>query len=158
MTANASITQHSSITRRQDTPPREAGTALTARQLKRMRAGYGFVGVGLVLAKWPSLADAHTAEPMAAVTVTMLTAMSLLMMLGLRYPLQMLPILLFEALWKLLWFAAVWVPRSLDGSVGTTTRELAVKNALVVVVLALIPWRYVWNQYVRAPGTPWLTR
>jgi hypothetical protein len=27
--------------------------------------------------------------------------------------------------------------------------------SLVVVVIAVIPWRYVWRNYVRAAGDPW---
>ena len=41
------------------------------------------------------------------VTLCLLIAMSLLAFLGLRYPVKMLPVLLFEALWKLLWFGVV---------------------------------------------------
>ena len=27
--------------------------------------------------------------------------------------------------------------------------------SLVVVILAVTPWDYVWQRYVRAPGEPW---
>jgi hypothetical protein len=35
------------------------------------------------------------------------------------------------------------------------TSEVMVNCSLVVVVLAVIPWRYVWRTYVRAPGDGW---
>ena len=41
-----------------------------------------------------------------------------LALLGIRYPLQMLPVLLFELAWKLIWVAAVvqplWTAHQMD--------------------------------------------
>ena len=47
---------------------------------------------------------------MTGVVTSMLVAMSVLALLGLRYPVQMLPILLFEAAWKVFWLTAVALP------------------------------------------------
>jgi hypothetical protein len=137
-----------------DTPA--APAELSARRLNLMRLGYAFVALGLALAKWPGLVEHARTEPaMDAVVACMLTAMSLLMFLGLRYPARMLPILLFEAAWKVIWFAAVGLPRLLAGHMDPATHDLMVKNALVIVVLAVIPWRSVWNRFVKAPGDAW---
>ena len=40
-----------------------------------------------------------------------LLAMSVLAFLGLRYPVKMLPILLFESMWKLTWLAVIALPQ-----------------------------------------------
>ena len=92
---------------------------------------------------------------MESVVVCMLTAMSLLMLAGVRYPARLLPILLFEAGWKLTWFAAVGLPRAVTNDVTPRIGSLMVNCSLVVVVLAVIPWRYVWADYVKAPGDRW---
>ena len=85
----------------------------------------------------------------------MLVAMSLLALLGLRYPLQMLPVLLFEVAWKLIWLAAVVLPLWASHQLDPATSEKAVECFWVVVPLAVIPWRFVLTQYVRTSGAPW---
>ena len=54
----------------------------------------------------------------------MLTAMSILAFLGLRYPVKMLPVLLFESAWKLLWLALVAVPRATGPGLHTATTQV----------------------------------
>ena len=52
--------------------------------------------------------DGNTEPPpgisnMGSVVGSVLGAMSLLVLLGIRYPLKMLPFLFFELLWKVMW-------------------------------------------------------
>jgi hypothetical protein len=126
-----------------------AELSLTRRHL--MRAGYLLMAVGLALVKWPLLPDAHTLPLYEGVTLCLLTAMSLLALLGLWRPIQLLPVLLFEAAWKVLWLALVALPTAATGELDAATTEVAVNCSLVVVILAVTPWRYVWQSYVRTP-------
>ena len=139
--------------------PRTAAASdgeLSSRRLNVMRAGYAFMGVGLALVKWPVLFQNVQALPVfEGVVACLLTAMSLLAFLGLRYPVRMLPILLFEVIWKVIWVSAVAVPHLIAGDMDAATRKVLVNCAFVVVVIAVIPWRYAWRRYVRAPGDPW---
>jgi hypothetical protein len=129
-----------------------SGAELSLRRLHLMRAGYLLMGVGLVLVKWPLLPDARTLPPYEGVTLCLLVAMSLLAFLGLRYPVKLLPVLLFESTWKLLWLGLVALPKALDDDLDAATSEIAVNCSLVVVILAVIPWGHVWRNYVRASG------
>jgi len=131
------------------------GGALSLTQLYLMRAGYLLMGVGLALVKWPLLPDAHTMPLWEGVTLCLLVAMSLLAFLGLRYPVTLLPLLLFESAWKLLWLGLVVLPKAIDGNVDAATSDIAVNCSLVVVILAVTPWPYVWRTYVRASGDRW---
>lgn len=128
---------------------------LSRPRLYAMRGGYLFMGLGLALVKWPHLPDAPHLPLYEGVTLCMLTAMSLLAFLGLRYPVKMLPVLMFESAWKLLWLALVALPRATGPGLDTATTEMLTKNALVVVIIAVIPWRYAWDTYVRTPHRPW---
>jgi hypothetical protein len=128
---------------------------LSPLRLNVMRGGYLLMGIGLVLVKWPKLPDAHTLPLYEGVTLCLLTAMSLLAFLGVRYPVKLLPVLLFETAWKLLWLGLVALPQSHDGGLDQATSEVAVNCSLVVVIIAVIPWRYAWSRFVTAPGDPW---
>mgnify|MGYP006190534737 CR=1 FL=1 len=128
---------------------------LSLTRLNLMRAGYLFMGLGLALVKWPLLPDASSMPLYEGVTLAMLVAMSLGALLGLRHPVMMLPVLLFESAWKLLWLGLVALPQTLGDGLDSATTDMLVKNSLVVVILAVIPWRYVWRRYVRATGEGW---
>ena len=76
-------------------PPRIANTAVDApavdappstRRLNIMRFGYAFMGVGLVIVKWPLLLHAPSLRVMEGVVLCLLTAMSLLAFLGRNIP------------------------------------------------------------------------
>lgn len=58
------------------------------------------------------------------VVACLLTAMSLLAFLGLRYPIRMLPILLFEVTWKVIWIAAVALPHLVADDINAATGEV----------------------------------
>ena len=127
-------------------------------RLNLLRVGYLVVGLGLVMVKWPLLADRGQWELKEGTVNCMLIAMSVLVLLGIRYPLRMLPILVFEVAWKLTWLAAVALPLWLDGDLAGATREQAGTVLWVVIVLAVIPWRHVLATYVLATGDPWRRR
>jgi hypothetical protein len=124
-------------------------------RLHLMRAGYLLMAVGLALVKWPLLVEAATLPVYEGVTLCLLTAMSLLAILGLRYPVTMLPVLMFEALWKLLWLGLVALPHAVDGTMGGVMAEVAVSCSLVVLILVAIPWRFAWQTFVVEPGSRW---
>ena len=128
---------------------------LSLTRLHVMRAGYLFMAVGLMVVKWPSLPDAHTLPLFEGVTLCLLTAMSLLALLGVRYPVRLLPVLLFESTWKLLWLSLVALPKAAGGDLDAATSDILVNRSLVVVILAVVPWRFVWRNYLQTAGDRW---
>jgi hypothetical protein len=133
-----------------------ARTELPLYRLHLMRVGYLVLGVGLAVTKWPAvIGHAGSLPLMDGVVACLLTGMSLLALLGLRYPVRLLPILLFESVWKLIWLSVVAAPTWAAGDLDPATREVTSACLWVVVILAVIPWRYVWQHYVTAPGERW---
>ena len=125
----------------------ETTARLTNRQLLLLRGGYLFMALGLALVKWPLLGEASSLPLYEGGTLAMLTAMSLLALLGLRHPVGMLPVLLFEVLWKVLWLALVALPLALGEGLDAATTSVLINCSLVVVIIAVVPWRLVWQRY-----------
>ncbi len=124
-----------------------------------LRAMYLFIVLGLGLYLWPAiLAPEKHWELMAGQASCMLAAFSLACVLGLRYPLQMLPVLLWEVAWKTLWLMLVPLPQWLSGHVDESIEPSIVACSMVVLVYLAIPWRYVYAHYVKAAGDRWLRR
>jgi hypothetical protein len=87
---------------------------------------------------------------------SLLGAVGALALLGLKYPLRMLPLLLFEFAWKTTWLLAYGVPQWLAGRLPPTFGEDLRAIAFGVVLMPIvIPWRFVWRSYVKAPGEGW---
>ena len=123
-------------------------------QLNLLRVGYLVMGGGLAVVKWPLLFNHGPWELKAGTVECMLVAMSVLALIGLRYPLRMLPILLFEVGWKLTWLGVIALPLWLDNKLEGATLEQTGWVLWVVIIIAVIPWRHVLAQYVMAPGDP----
>lgn len=115
-----------------------------------LRGGYVFMGGGLALVKWPLLPGAHTLPLYEGVTLSLLTAMSLLALAGIRHPLRLLPVLLLEVLWKVIWLGLVALPLALHGDLGPDTTRVLVNCLFVVVVIAAVPWGHVARTYTRS--------
>ena len=133
--------------------PRSA--VLPAWRLNLMRVGYLVMGGGLAVTRWPELVVPEPWELKQGTVVTMLVAMSVLALAGLRYPQRMLPILLFEVGWKVIWLGSVALPLWLDGNLTGATREQTGSVLWVVIIIAVVPWGHVVRQFVVARGERW---
>lgn len=129
------------------------------RQLYLLRAMYLLIAVGLSLTVWPAiLFPAVRGTNQDTVIYCILAAFCLLSMLGLRYPLQMLPILLFELIWKTMWVIAFALPAWLNGGLNEYATGVAgACIAGIVITPIAIPWKYVYQHYVKAASEPWKT-
>lgn len=125
-------------------------------RLYLLRALYLLIVVGLGIVVWPGVI--HHQKPwelMEGVVACMLAAFSALSVLGLRYPLQMLPLLLWELVWKTIWLIVVALPLWSAGQMDEATRANASACLMVVILPFVIPWRYVFAHYVKKPGDRW---
>lgn len=134
-------------------------TEVSPLRLWVMRAMYLVMAAGIGLTIWPLILSHGDAVPrMTGVAWALLGTIGLLALLGLRHPLQMIPLLLFELTWKVIWLTAFALPRWLDGTLDEAMRTTAFETSLGAILLLVIPWRYLWANYVARPADPWRFR
>ncbi len=124
---------------------------LNRRQIWLLRAMYLLLVVGQGVTTWPGIlfpalraADSHT------VVSAFLGALSALALLGLFYPVKMLPLLLFELAWKAIWAFAFALPTWLAGGLDEYASGVifAVSLGLIVTPFA-IPWKFLIKEFFR---------
>lgn len=122
-----------------------------------LRATYLLIAAGLGVVIWPALLRSTGGMGhMRGVVHALLGAVGLLAVVGIRYPLQMLPLLLFELAWKTIWVVTIglplWSADRFDAGTRQTWNECLPSIALLLLV---IPWPYVLTHYVRRRGDRW---
>ncbi len=119
-----------------------------------LRATYLLLIVGLGAMIGPTILDHPITD--RGIIASLLGGVWILSFLGLRYPLQMLPVLMFELAWKVIWLVAYGLPQWLAGELTPVTSEDMFNTVFGVVLMPLvIPWSYVWRRYVVERGDRW---
>jgi hypothetical protein len=114
------------------------------------------VGIGLGLHVWSSVvSQVYSLSMDSGVKICMLFALSVLSILGLRYPLQMLPVLFWEFTWKASWLISVALPHWIRGQWSQDLGANTFAIGMIVIFIPLVPWSYVFENYVRKPGDRW---
>jgi hypothetical protein len=137
----------------------KSGTSVSELSLLRLyalRVFYLVIAAGLGTFVWPAVIH-HTNEFAAAdgVRFALLAGLGAMAALGLRYPVQMLPVLLFELAWKAIYLVAFALPLWSAHQIDAATAEDIKAVLMVVVLVPLVPWRYVFAQYVMKHGDRW---
>ena len=125
-------------------------------RLYTLRACYLILAAGLGIYIWPAVIS-HTPQLAASrgIQISLLAGLGAISVLGLRYPVKMIPILLFELTWKAIYLIAFALPLWRAHQITPAAAEDISSVLVVVILLPLIPWVYVWREYARAPGDRW---
>jgi hypothetical protein len=125
-------------------------------RLYTLRAAYLVMAGGLAVFVWPAVFH-HSSElaVTGGVRIALLAGLGAMAALGLRYPLQMLPILLFELTWKAIYLIAFAMPLWSTHQITAAMAEDIKAVMIAVIFIPMIPWRYVFAQYVLKRGDRW---
>jgi hypothetical protein len=119
-----------------------------------LRATYLLLVIGLGTMIVPDLLSHPVIS--RGVIPSLLGAVWALAFVGLKYPLKMLPLLMFEFAWKSIWVVAYGLPQWSAGQLPPTFADDSFSIGLGVVLMPLvIPWGYVYRHYIRQPGARW---
>ncbi|HEY5723506.1 MAG TPA: hypothetical protein VIT45_14415 [Allosphingosinicella sp.] len=134
--------------------PDSPGEGVSLVRLYVLRAAYLLLVLGAGGMILPVLIS-H--EPLArGVIPALIGGVALLAIVGLRHPLRMLPLLMFEFAWKTLWLLVFGLPQYWSGQLPPTFAEDFFNIMFGVILMPLvIPWPYVWRHYVKKPGERW---
>jgi len=125
-------------------------------RLYTLRVCYFVMAAGLGVYIWPVVIH-HTSELAIGqgIRFSLLAGLGATAALGLRYPVRMLPILLFELIWKAIYLIAfarpLWSAHQITEAAAEDIRAVL----MVVIFIPLIPWRYVFAQYLVKRGDRW---
>ena len=132
-------------------------TGVSTFRLYLLRATYLLIVVGLGFVIWPGVVH-HTSAWAVRYgdTSALLAGVSALALLGIRYPLKMLPLLLFELTWKSIWLIAIALPLWRASQLSPETLESIKACGMGLVIFPIvIPWPYVFAQFMKQPGDRW---
>ena len=125
-------------------------------RLYTLRVAYLILAAGIGIYYWPIVLHHSTNVAIAhGIQLSLLAGLGLTALLGLRYPVQMLPLLLFEIIWKAIYLLAFALPLWTAHQITPAAAQDITAVAFVVILLPLIPWRYVASHYLLQPGDRW---
>jgi hypothetical protein len=129
--------------------------AVATWQINAMRIMFLLMAVVMGSVVWEQMlfksADWHWG---LGVAKSMLAALALMSLLGVRYPLQMLPLMMYEVAWKTVWMLFIALRAWLNDKWTVSIESMFFDSIGVVIVYIIVPWRYVWARYIVQPMEP----
>lgn len=122
-------------------------------RLYGMRIVFFLTFIGLAPSAWQEIIfPSETWEPFYGVAISFWAALSVLAIVGFLYPIKMLPLLLLQLFYKLVWLLGVGYPLWMKGLLEGSAYDLAMANGIGVFLdILVIPWLYVARSYVYKP-------
>ena len=123
---------------------------LSQLRLTAMRLLYLLTAIGVGYPAWSSIINAAEHwNKLEGVAYSFWAAFTALALLGVRFPVKMLPLLLLQLFYKLVWFSAVAYPLWAAGQINPMTDGMVRIFGLAVLFdLIIIPWPYVVRTYI----------
>lgn len=120
-------------------------------RLNLMRGLYFLNFISLAFDNWGTiLFPTEQLDTLSGVAISFWASFSLLMLIGIRFPARMLPLLLLQFLYKSAWVIGVYLPAYWAGTVDEYLQSfLYVCIAGISLNLAIIPWSFFYKNYLK---------
>jgi hypothetical protein len=93
-------------------------------------------------------------DVMRGLAKSMLAALAVMSLIAVRYPLQMLPLMLYEMAWKSIWMILIAGRAWMAGKWNADIDSLFYDCVPILIAYFIVPWRYVWARYIVHPMEP----
>ena len=91
-------------------------------------------------------------DPAAAAAWCVWASYAALSVLGILHPLKMLPLVLLEIVYKVLWLVVVAYPLwSTSQLIGSPAEAMTYAFLWVALPIIAMPWKYAFEHYIRKP-------
>lgn len=120
-------------------------------RLHLMRALFFLNFISLAFDNWSAvLFPAEQMDVLSGVAISFWAGFALLNLIGVRFPLKMLPILLLQLLYKSAWILGTYRPAHASGNIDEGIQEFFwICVAGITLNLLIIPSRYVYRAFIR---------
>jgi hypothetical protein len=123
--------------------------AISTARITLLRACYLLLVIGLATKFWPVVVgNIATLPRMEGVVTALLGALGLLSIIGLFSPVRMIPLLLFEIVWKAVWALTVALPHWQSGTLDDGMAATLFACAWAIPFVFIIPWTHVARTYL----------
>lgn len=114
-----------------------------------MRLVYVLTFLFIGMYSWPYILTHNGAsDHVKAVAFCVWAAYSLLSFLGIYNTLRMIPLMLFQILYKVIWLAVFALPRWQTGELTGGALSMAYDFAWVILPIIAVPWGYIFKNYI----------
>ena len=121
-----------------------------------LRLLYGLMFLFLGIDAWTHILTFKGSwDPAEAAAWCVWASYSALSVLGILHPLKMLPLVLLEISYKVLWLIVVAYPLwSTNQLTGSPAEEMTIAFSWVALAIIAVPWKYAFKSYVLKPKDP----
>lgn len=115
-----------------------------------LRVIYTLIFVFVGKTSWTYIiANYGSLDPMEGIVWCVWASFSVLSILGIIYPLKMLPIILLEILYKVIWLLVVAYPLWSAGQLeGSNAEGILIPFLWVILPIVAVPWKYTFKKYI----------
>jgi len=118
-------------------------------RLHLMRALFFLNFISLAFDNWSAvLFPTEQMDVLSGVAISFWAGFAMLNLIGVRFPIKMLPILLLQLLYKSAWILGTYLPAKASGVIDPSIQEfLWICIGGVVLNLLIIPWGFVYREF-----------